>query len=464
MENLPDPKILEDLKGYLRCASVSTDPSAGAAMEAARQYVEGALIGLGFAVQRVETPLHPILIGTLNPERTDWPHLIIYGHYDVQPSTPDELWTSPPFEPEIRNGRIYGRGAADNKGPLVVHLSALRRLRDRHGGAIPLRITYLVEGEEEIGSPSFAAFLESWKDRLSGDLLVLSDTGSPSTEQLAITTALRGLVGCHVEVRGPRTDLHSGIHGGALLNPIEGLARICAGLIDADGRVTIPGFYDDVVAPTDWEREELAKMGRSEEDYRRFLDVRAFRPAPGCSALEGVRFAPTLEFNGIGGGFQGEGTKTVIPSKAFAKITCRLVANQEPNRIAAALEKALRDACPPQLEMTIHRHGEGWPYLVVPPDRPNTPAGLNPTLAKAFRSAEARIAEAFPKPPVYLREGGSVPIIADLKRICNLDTLMIGLFTAEDNLHAPDESFDLGLMCRAIDVFAGIFEDLVMDS
>lgn len=462
MNDLPEDRIVEALKAYVRCASVSTDPDGEAGMEAARRFVTDALEDLGFEVQRVPTPLHPILIGTLNPDRTDWPHLLVYGHYDVQPSSPDGRWTTPPFEPEVRDGRIYGRGTADNKGPLVVHLSALRRLRERYGGRIPLRITYLVEGEEEIGSPSFPAFLGDWKDRLKGDLLFLSDTGSPSTDQLAITTALRGLVGCHVEVRGPRTDLHSGIHGGALLNPIEGLARICSSLIDPDGRVTLPGFYEDVVGPSDWERAELAKTGGSEEDYRRFLKVRKFRPAPGCNALEGVRFAPTLEFNGIGGGFQGEGTKTVIPASAFVKITCRLVANQNPHEISASLEKALREACPPQLEMSLHHHGAGWPYLVVPPDRPTTPADQNPTLANAFRSAEKRIAAVFPRPPVYLREGGSVPIIADLKRICEVDTLMIGLFTAEDNLHAPDESFDLTLMRRAIDVFEGIFSDLVV--
>ncbi|MGF1530083.1 MAG: M20/M25/M40 family metallo-hydrolase [Puniceicoccaceae bacterium] len=461
MSSLPEAETLDQLTRYVSQASVSTDPLAAAGMEGARQFVDSTLCELGFLVSTFETDLHPILLGTLNEERKEWPHLLIYAHYDVQPASPEALWTSPPFQPEVRNGRLYGRGSADNKGPFMVHVAALQRLK-RKWGTIPLRITWLIEGEEEIGSPSFKKFLEENRDRLRAEMLFLCDTGSPSSEQIAITTGLRGLVGCHVELRGPKMDLHSGIHGGALLNPIEGLMRVCGSLINSDGRVTVEGFYDEVLDPTDWERAELAKTGQSEESYREFLGVNQLRPVPGYTALESLRFAPTLEFNGIGGGFQGEGTKTVIPSVAFAKITCRLVADQDPGIILERLKKALRQACPEELEMTIHSHGEGWPYRVVPPGLPNTPPDQSPTLAAAFRAADRWIEKAFGKAPVYLREGGSVPIIGDLQRICGVDSLMIGLFTAKDNLHAPDESFDLALMAKAIDAFEGIFSDLIV--
>ncbi|MFW5882982.1 MAG: M20/M25/M40 family metallo-hydrolase [Verrucomicrobiota bacterium] len=450
------------LKDYIRFPSVSTDPAAGAGMAGARDYAASLLAGLGFEVEIIPTPRHPVILAE-RAGPAGAPHLVIYGHYDVQPADPLELWTTPAFEPTLRGNRLYGRGAADNKGPTIVHLTALSRLLERQPD-LPLRITYLVEGEEEIGSPSFAGFLEKYADRLRGDFALVSDTGIPSPEQIVLTCGLRGLTGFHVELTGSRQDLHSGVHGGAVLNPIAALTRLCASLHDADGRVNIPGFYDDVLEVEDWEREELKKLPTDLEEYRKWLGVHDFYPPKGSTPLEAVRVQPTLEFNGIGGGFQGSGSKTVIPSKAFVKITCRLVANQKGARIRQLLENALRERCPKEVSLRLESLGDADPYLVVPPHRPNTPADQNPALARAFDAADRRISEVWGRKPIYLREGGSIPIINELKATCGLDSLLFGLFSAEDNLHAPDESFDLDLMQRAITAFEGLLADIAQPS
>lgn len=439
---------LAALKEYIRFPSVSADPAYHEGMNGARDHVCYLLEQAGMAVEVVNTPLHPIILGRREGDPS-WPHVIIYGHYDVQPPDPVELWTSPPFEPMVRGERLYGRGAADNKGPLIVHLAAVSQLLAERPD-LPLRITFLIEGEEEMGSPSFQPFLDSYKDKIAADFVLLSDTGSPREDQIVITTALRGIIGLEVEVTGPKGDLHSGIHGGAILNPIQALTEICASLHTADGRVNVPGFYDDVLEVEPWEREELARLETSEEDYAAFLGIDQFYTPEGFTPFEAVRFQPTLEFNGIGGGYQGEGSKTVIPSKARVKITCRLVANQDPETVKHAVVQAIRERSPKGVKVDIKTSHGGVPYLVVPPGRPNTPEDQEPVLGRAFRAAEQAITENFGKRPLYLREGGSVPIIADIKRTWGLDSLMIGLFLPEDNLHAPDESFHLGVMARGI--------------
>ncbi|NCG08026.1 MAG: M20/M25/M40 family metallo-hydrolase [Verrucomicrobia bacterium] len=450
---------LKTLSEYARFPSVSTDPADAEGMAQAREYATGLLEQLGFQVEQVETALHPILLAERhgNP---DWPHLVIYGHYDVQPADPFELWTSPAFEPTVREGRLSGRGTADNKGPTVVHMSALARVLEAHPD-LPLNLTYVIEGEEEIGSPSMPDFFDRYGERLSkADCLLVSDTGSPNTEQLVITTGLRGLVDLELKLRGPASDLHSGIHGGAVCNPLQALAEICASLHNPDGSVNVPGFYDDVLPLYDWERAELERYPETVESYRALLDVPAFAPANGLSPLEAVRSGPTLEFNGLGGGYQGEGSKTVIPSEAFAKITCRLVAAQDPEKIQNAVIAAIESRCPEGVHCKIRRGGIAAAYLVVPPGRENTPADQSPVLARAFGAAEDAITAKFGKTPLYLRGGGSIPVIADFKARAGLDAVMIGLFTPIDNLHAPDESFDLGLMERAVNAFEDIFKSL----
>jgi len=450
---------IELLKEYVSYPSVSTDPGAEMGMRGAIDFAATQLRELGFAVDEVATPLHPILLAERDGRPED-PHVLIYGHYDVQPSDPDELWSSPPFQAEIRGDRLYGRGAADNKGPQIVHMAALASALEKNPN-LPLNITWFIEGEEEIGSPSFRGFLETCRDRLSSaDFVLLSDTGSPSPEQLVVTTALRGLVSMELRLIGPKMDLHSGIHGGAVRNPIQGLATLLATLHNSDGSVNVPGFYDGVSLPQEWEREELAQLPSSVEDYARFLGIDEFFTAPGYNALEAVRFGPTLEFNGIGGGFQGEGQKTVIPSEAFAKVTCRLVDGQQADRIESLLIKTLHERCPTGVRLSIRTHGNGDPYSIVPPGRSNTPPSQNTAIRNAFLSLERAVTDSFGTRPLYLREGGSVPIIADLKNIVGLDTLMLGLFTPSDNLHAPDESFHLGILRNGIAAFEQLFLDL----
>lgn len=447
------------LQEYIRFSSVSTDPAYAEGMQGARKYICGLLNELGFSIEMVETERHPVIYAERFGQ-PDWPHVVLYAHYDVQPADPFDLWTSPAFEPEVRNGRLYGRGAADNKGPTIVHMSALARILSIRPD-LPLNITYVIEGEEEIGSPSMPAFFDRYADRLSqADFMLVSDTGSPNTNQIVITTALRGLVDLEIKLTGPKSDLHSGIHGGAVYNPLQALSEICASLHHPDGSVNIPGFYDDVLPVHDWEREELKRYPETVESYRELLQVPAFMPSPNLNPLEAVRFGPTLEMNGLGGGYQGEGSKTVIPKEAFAKITCRLVAQQDPIEIQNRVVTAIKERCPEGVCLSVRRGGTAEAYLVVPPGRSNSPSDQPASLKRAFSSADQSIEAAFGRPPIYLREGGSIPVIADFKKRANLDALMIGLFTPEDNLHAPDESFDLGMMERAICAFEQILSQI----
>jgi acetylornithine deacetylase/succinyl-diaminopimelate desuccinylase-like protein len=426
-------------------------------MVGARDFVAGLLTSIGFKVEVVHTKLHPVILAERHG-KPEWPHVIIYGHYDVQPADPLNLWKSAAFEPEIRGNRLYGRGSADNKGPLMTHIAAVARLLERRPD-LPLNITFMIEGEEEMGSPSFPLFLEEYQDRLrKADFVFLSDTGIPREDQIVITCGLRGLVLFDVVATGPKSDLHSGLHGGVLKNPIQALAELCASLHTPDGRVNVPGFYDDVLEVHPWEREELAKLGQSEAQYREFLGIPAFYTTKGYTPFEATRYLPTLEFNGIGGGYQGEGTKTVIPSKAFVKISCRLVSNQTPAKIRELLYRTVRERMPKDVTFEIVDQHEGTPYVVVPPGRSNTPKDQSPVLASAFRAADAAIADVFGKPPLYLREGGSVPIIADIKRVLGLDSVLMGLFLPEDNLHAPNESFHLGVMEKGMRASEKILE------
>ena len=449
---------IEKLKEYVRCRSVSTDSAFREGMAECRDFVAGLLGGIGFEVEIVKTPLHPIILATRG-ENPAWPHVVIYGHYDVQPPDPLGLWRTPPFEPTVRDGRMYGRGTADNKGPFMVHVAAVASLLEDHP-ELPLRITFLVEGEEEIGSPSFEAFLDSHRKRLQGDFVLLSDTGSPNENQIVVTSGLRGIITLEASVTAASGDFHSGMHGGAFLNPIQALTDLCASLHDVDGRVAIEGFYDDVLEPEKWEGEELQKLGISEQDYLKFTGVRRFRTLNGVSPFEGIRFYPTLEFNGIGGGYQGEGSKTVIPSTAFVKISCRLVPNQDPERIEALVFEALRTRCSPDVRLEIKPGHRGNPYMVIPPGHANTPADQSPVLARAFQATGQSIERVFGRPPLYLREGGSVPIIAEIKRVLGMDSLMLGLFLPEDALHAPNESFHLGVMLKGVEVSRDILKSV----
>jgi acetylornithine deacetylase/succinyl-diaminopimelate desuccinylase-like protein len=288
---------VQALSEYVRHASVSTDPGAKAGMAGARDFIAGLLRrDLGCEVEIVDTPLHPVVLGhrpgRLNAARH---HL---GHYDVQPADPLDLWRTPPFEPVVQDGFMFGRGAADNKGPQLVHIAAAANLLSRRPD-LPLRLTFLIEGEEEIGSPSFAQVLESHRERLRGDMVMLSDSGSLGPKDIVITTGIRGIVCLEATLTGPKSDLHSGLHGGAVVNPIRALAALCASLHTEDGRVNVPGFYDGVREPEPWEREELARLGQTEAEYAAQIGVSAFGSTPGVTPFEASRFHPTLEYNGI---------------------------------------------------------------------------------------------------------------------------------------------------------------------
>ncbi|MBI2812762.1 MAG: M20/M25/M40 family metallo-hydrolase [Opitutae bacterium] len=449
---------VEKLKEYVRHGSVSADPQFKAGMAGAQQFLSDLLTETGFAVELVPTALHPVLVakrGT-NPA---WPHVIIYGHYDVQPPDPLDQWKTPPFEATIRGDRIYGRGTADNKGPLLVHITAVARLLERNPN-LPLRLTFVIEGEEEIGSKNFKAFLKENKEKLRGDFIYMSDNGILSPDQMIVTVGLRGMLAFEIELTGPNSDLHSGMHGGVLMNPLQALAELCASLHTPDGRVNLPGFYDAVVEPQPWEREQLAKVGLKEKDYAAFLGISQFHTPPGYTPFEAIRFLPTLEFNGFSGGYQGEGTKTVIPSKARVKITCRLVPNQTPDNLKDRVFEAIKGRCPKGVTMKITPQHNATPYVVIPPDRSNTPKDQSPALAKCFRAVDKAATEVFGKPPIYLREGGSVGLLADLKEVLGLDAVMMGLFLPEDNLHAPNESFHLGVMKRGIETSERVLAEL----
>lgn len=456
-------RIIELLSEYVSHASVSNNPEYAEAMRGSRDFVRRRLESLGFSVEEIPTPLHPILLaqrGQDHPGSEDWPHLMLYAHYDVQPPEPLNLWESPAFEAAVRGDRIYGRGAADNKGPFIVHTLALETLLSQEPD-LPLRITYLVEGEEEIGSPNFKPFLDQYRDTLSeADFILISDTGGHSEDQLVVTTSLRGLTDLEVEVRGPSSDLHSGLFGGAILNPIQALADLCSSLHHTDGTINVPGFYEGIQPVADWEREELRKLGLEDSEFQHFLGAPALRPPRGFSALEAIRFQPTLEFNGIQGGYQGPGPKTVIPSVASCKITCRLVADQDPGKVQEAVARTIEERAPEGVAVTVKRGSSGNPYLIVPPNRPNTPPDQSQILQTAFSQMDRAVEQHFGKPPLYLREGGSIPIVAELQRVAGLDSILLGLYTSEDRMHAPNESFHLGIAEKAVPAFTDLFKGI----
>lgn len=450
-------KILSE---YTAFPSVSTDSAYADGMTGAREYISGQLQQLGFAVDIIDTPKHPIILAERGVDHEDWPHLMIYSHYDVQPADPFDLWHTDPFKAEVRGDRIYGRGAADNKGPTVVQLCALAKVLEAQPD-LPLRITWLIEGEEEIGSPSIAGFLQKYAERLSqADFIVLSDTGCPGPEQPAITIGLRGLVPFEVKLTGPGYDLHSGISGGCLMNPLRALSDICASLHNADGTVNVPGFYDAVAAIKDWERAELAKLPASEQELLESLGAPAFECPPGLNPFEATRLAPTLEFNGLGGGYQGEGQKTIIPSKAFAKISCRLVPNQDPEDILKKVRGTIIERCPKSVQIEVDTGDGAGAYMVTPGHKAEAPPAQSKLLNQAFEIVDRAMADIWGKAPVYLREGGSVPIIGMLKQATGCDSLMMGLFTIEDRLHSPNESFHLKIMQQGIDTYARLFQEL----
>jgi acetylornithine deacetylase/succinyl-diaminopimelate desuccinylase-like protein len=420
---------LESYKALLRIPSISALPEHAGDCRATAEWIAADLTASGVEhVELAETGGHPIVYG-------DWLHadgaptVIVYCHYDVQPVDPLDLWKSPPFEPVVEGNRMLARGSADDKGQLHMHLRATEALLATRG-RLPINLKFVFEGEEESGSVNLDRWLAAERERLAADLAVISDTGFFDGNLPAITIALRGLMYAQIDVTGTAVDLHSGSYGGAVQNPANALAQIIAALKGPDGRIRIPGFYDDVVALTDTERAAVAALPFDEEAYRSHLGLPALVGEVGFSTLERRGTRPTLDVNGIWGGFQGEGAKTIIPAHAHAKVSCRLVSNQDSQRILEKFTAYVEEIAPPGVVVTVTDLGGGEPSL-TPIDHPATQA------------AARALAATFGREPVYIREGGSIPVCASFEGILGLPVVLLGFDPPDQQAHAPNEWMDL---------------------
>ena len=421
---------LESYKDFLRIPSISAIPAHADDCRAAARWLADALTTAGLEnVEVAETGGHPVVYADWL-HAPDAPTVIVYGHYDVQPVDPLELWTSTPFEPIVVGDRLLARGAADDKGQIHAHVMAAAGLLATRG-AMPINVRYVFEGEEESSSVHLDAWLEANRDRLTADVAIISDSGFFEGNIPAITLSLRGIMYAQIDVVGTDVDLHSGGYGGVVQNPANALAQIIAGLKGPDGRIRIPGFYDDVVALPDDDRAALAALPFDEGEYLARLGLPTLVGETGYTTLERRAIRPTLDVNGIWGGFMGEGSKTIIPAHAHAKVSCRLVADQEPDTIFEALRAYVEEIAPPGVTTTVQYIGGGHPSL-TPMDHPATRA--------AARALEAT----FGQPPVYIREGGSIPVCASFSTILGLPVVLLGITPPDDNAHAPNEWMDLG--------------------
>ncbi|MGH2625544.1 MAG: dipeptidase, partial [Anaerolineales bacterium] len=373
------------------------------------------------------------------------PTLLIYGHYDVQPVDPIDLWESGPFEPTIRDGQIYARGAVDDKGQVLVHLKAAEA-HVKASGRLPVNLKFLIEGEEEVGSEDLDPFIHEHRDMLRADAVVISDTSMFDRDLPTITYGLRGLAYFQIDVEGPNTDLHSGSFGGAVANPAAVLAKMLTDLKDSRGRVAVPGFYDDVVPVSEEERRAYRQLPFDEARYMKGLGVAELSGEEGYSTLERVWARPTFEVNGLLSGFTGAGAKTVLPARAMAKVSMRLVANQDPEKIAGLFERHLRALAPPSVRVKLSRMHGGRPCLV--------PMG-HPAVQAAARALE----KGFGRAPVYIREGGSIPVVATFAEVLKVPTVLVGFGLPDENAHAPNERFDLSNFRRGIVSIAHLYDE-----
>jgi acetylornithine deacetylase/succinyl-diaminopimelate desuccinylase-like protein len=431
------PRFINELCHYVRFPSVSAQPKHRDDLHACANWLVKHCQSIGLEARLCPTKGHPIVLARTprhRPAAARRPHFVVYGHYDVQPAEPFDLWKTPPFEPRLAGGALFGRGASDNKGQNLAHLKALEAYL-KTGTELPCDITCIIEGEEEVGSASLASFLKEHRTELRCDAVVISDTGMPSPRHPALTYALRGIVAFEVTVRGPSRDLHSGIFGGCLENPAMALCQMLAKLRDDKGRVAIPGFYDDVRPLSAFERQQLRRLPFKPREFQKFLGVPQMYGEGGYTAFEQRTARPTFEINGLTSGYQGEGSKTIVPAWARAKITARLVPDQDPTRITKLVRQHLQKLCPPTVRLEVVTGHGAEPYLVSP-ESPRSRAAL-----RALKSA-------FGCSPVLLREGGSIPIVNDFKKILGADSLLLGLALPDDNPHSPNEKFDLGCFAK----------------
>ncbi|NQT34328.1 dipeptidase [bacterium] len=422
-------RYLDELKSLLTIPSISSDPEYTNAMVDCANHAADLLEKAGLENIKVhKTAGHPVVTA-------DWLHaegkptILIYGHLDVQPVDPLDLWEHDPFEPHIKNERLIARGTADDKGQLFMHIKALEAIL-KTTGELPLNVKLILENEEEIASPSLPAFLRENKELLSADIVVVSDSGMWAEGMPEITYGLRGLTYLELEVTGPNRDLHSGTFGGAVANPAEILARMLASVKDEKGHIQIPGFYDKVLDLTDEERKLTAQVPYNEDTYKTDLGVNELWGEAGFSTIERTGARPTFEINGIWGGFTGTGAKTVLPAKAFAKVSMRLVPQQNPDEIADMVENYFREIAPGSVKVKVIRHAGGRP-VVTPIDN-------------AYMDATARaLKDSFNHAPYFLREGGSIPIVAEFKSILGLDTILVGFALPDARTHSPNENLHL---------------------
>jgi acetylornithine deacetylase/succinyl-diaminopimelate desuccinylase-like protein len=420
---------LEQLRALLRFPSISALSEHKTDVWNCAEFLVEQLRAIGFENAAImPTHGHPVVYA-------DWLHapgkptVLVYGHYDVQPVDPLHLWKTPPFEPDIRDGRIYARGASDDKGPTFMHLKAFEALL-RTTGTLPVNVKFCIEGEEEIGSAHLPAFLEEHADKFKADVVVISDTTMLGLGRPAVCYGLRGLAGLQIDVKGAKSDLHSGLYGGAAPNAAAALVELLQSMRHPDGRIAVEGFYDDVEPLSEEERRAFAELGTDDAAFARDIGVSALVGEPGYTAVERVFARPTLEINGIYGGFQGEGLKTVIPCEAHAKITCRLVPNQDPKRIQDLIEAHVKAHTPPGVTVTVTKMDTGRPYV--------TPLH-HPAIQWAAKAYE----RAYGVPAAFMRMGGSIPIVEVFARLLGAPIVMMGFSLNDENFHAPNEHFSL---------------------
>ena len=441
--------LIDELKEWLRVPSVSADPHYQSSVLKMSDLVADSLKKAGADnVELLPTGGFPVVFGEkiVNP---DAPTVIVYGHYDVQPPDPLDLWISPPFEPEVRDntgnslGNIYARGAADDKGQVFIHVKAFEWMVKNN--ALPCNVKFLIEGEEEVGSAHLADFLQQYKEKFVGDVFLISDTSLIANDIPSITVGLRGLTYMEVEVHGPKIDLHSGVYGGAVPNPANVLCKMIAQLHDENGRINISGFYDDVQELTEEERKALAQAPFDEATYMKELDLAGVSGETGYTTMERSSIRPTLDVNGIWSGYTGEGAKTVLPAKAFAKISMRLVPNQNPEKIARLFDNHFKKIAPPYVKVKVSHHHGGYP-VVVSTDTPE------------YMAADLAMQETFSKKPVPVRGGGSIPIVALFEKILGLKSVLMGFGLDSDAIHSPNERFGIFNLMKGIETIPAFYK------
>jgi acetylornithine deacetylase/succinyl-diaminopimelate desuccinylase-like protein len=436
-------RFLDELFELLRFPSVSADPKYRGDVLKTAEFVALKLKQAGAdEVEICQTAGYPIIYGEKIIDNA-LPTVLVYGHYDVQPADPLELWETPPFEPTIRDGKIYARGAADDKGQFYMHLKAFELMMKTN--TVACNVKFMIEGEEEVGSSNLGIFVNENADRLKADVVLISDTSMISMENPSIETGLRGLAYMEVEITGPNRDLHSGVYGGAVANPITMLCKMIASLHDENNHITIPEFYDKVLELTADEKAALNAAPFNLDDYKKDLDISAEWGEKGYSTLERTGTRPTLEVNGIWGGYTGEGAKTVLPSKANAKISMRLVPHQNSEEIAAIFQKHFESIAPEFVKVKVTTHHGGEPVLT-------------PTDSVAYRAAEMAIEESFGKKPIPTRGGGSIPIVALFEDVLGIKSVLLGFGLDSDALHSPNEKYDIYNYYKGIETLPLFFK------